>query len=51
MFEVSALPIVIIGDEGCSSKTLLKADIVVKNVEDALSLIINPKRIVATLRA
>lgn len=50
MFETCALSIVIIGDEGCSVKAMMKADIVVNNIEDALSMLIDPKRITATLR-
>ncbi|MHC6180104.1 HAD family hydrolase [Clostridium sp. JNZ X4-2] len=50
MFEICALSILIIGEEGCSAKALLKADIIVKSSEDALMLLLNPKRITATLR-
>lgn len=50
MFEACALSIVIMGEEGCSAKALMKADIAVKNSEDALGLLLNPKRITATLR-
>lgn len=50
MFEVCALSIIIIGEEGCCVKSLEKADIAVKNSEDALNLLLNPKRITATLR-
>jgi soluble P-type ATPase len=40
----------VIGPEGASSKTLLKSDLVVKNVDEALDIISNPKRIIASLR-
>lgn len=50
MFETCALSIAIIGDEGCSLQALMNADIVVNHIEDALSMLINPKRITATLR-
>lgn len=50
MFEVCALSILIMGEEGCAVQTLQKADIVVKNSEDALNLLLRPKRITATLR-
>jgi soluble P-type ATPase len=50
MFEACALSIIIMGEEGCAVKTLNKADIVVKNSEDALHLLLHPKRITATLR-
>lgn len=50
MFEVCALSIIIMGEEGCAVKTLEKADIAVKCGEDALKLLLYPKRITATLR-
>lgn len=50
MFDVCALSIAVIQTEGCSVKSLLKADIACKTIEDALDLIINPKRIIPTLR-
>jgi len=50
MFEICALSIIVIGDEGCSAKAFLKADIVVKEIKDALLLLLNPKRITATMR-
>lgn len=51
MFEICALSLLIMGEEGCAVKTLAKADIVVKNSEDALNLLLHPKRLTATLRA
>ncbi|MCR4435959.1 MAG: ATPase P [Clostridiales bacterium] len=50
MFQVCALSIIIIGAEGCSAKALVEADIAVRDVEEALDLLFNPKRITATLR-
>ncbi len=50
MLEIAALGIAILGDEGCSKKTLLASDILCKNIEDGLELLVFPKRIVATLR-
>jgi len=50
MFRECALAILIMGEEGCSAKALPFADIVVKNIEDALSLLTDPTRIIATLR-
>lgn len=50
MFETCALSIVIMGDEGCSAKALLQADIVCKHIDDALDLILKPNRMIATLR-
>lgn len=50
MFEVCSLAIIVIGDEGCSAKSLMKADIVCRNIEEALDLLLKPSRIIATLR-
>lgn len=50
MFQICALSIAVIGNEGCSNKALAAADIVVKDIEDAMNLLFNPKRIIATLR-
>jgi len=50
MFQICALSILIIGDEGCSVKALMVADIAVKSIVDALDMLINPQRIMATLR-
>ena len=50
MFKDCALSIAIIGKEGLSTQALLNADILVKDICDALDMLSNPKRIVATLR-
>ncbi|MFJ7737684.1 HAD family hydrolase [Lysinibacillus sp. NPDC097287] len=50
MFVACSISIIVIGDEGCSAKSLMKADIVCKNIEDAFDLILKPSRIIATLR-
>lgn len=50
MLREAALGIVIIGTEGCSTTALQAADVVVNRVEDALGLLLSPKRLVATLR-
>jgi len=50
MFQICALSIVLIGNEGCSTKALAAADIAVRDIEDAMNLLLNPKRIAATLR-
>jgi len=51
MIEQSAIGIAILGDEGCSSQTLLKSDITCKSIQDALELFLNTKRLIATLRS
>jgi len=50
MLREAALGIGVIGEEGCSKDVLKEADFVVKNVIDALSILLHPERIVATLR-
>lgn len=50
MFEACNISIIVIGVEGCSAKSLMKADIVCKNIEEAFDLILKPSRIIATLR-
>jgi soluble P-type ATPase len=51
MLETSALGILILGPEGCATKALLSADVVVKSIEEALELLLFPQRLVATLRS
>ncbi len=50
MFKNAELGIAVIGKEGCSVKTMLSADIVVNNIMDAINLLSNEKRMIATLR-
>ena len=50
MFEECNLSIAVIGDEGLSTQALKNADIVVKDINDALDMLFNIKRIKATLR-
>lgn len=51
MLEDAALSIIIIGQEGCAISALLKADIAVTSIIDALDLLLEPARVIATLRA
>lgn len=50
MLKRAALGVVIVGPEGTSARSLLAADVVVKEINDGLDLLINPKRLIATLR-
>ncbi len=50
MVREAAVGIAVMGREGASARTLLAADIVVAYIEDALDLLLNPARLVATLR-
>lgn len=51
MLQDAAVSIAVIGNEGCYVQALLNADIVVANITEALEMLINPLRIIATLRA
>ena len=44
------LGIAVLGDEGISGSAVKNADIIVKNIQNALDLLLKPKRLIATLR-
>lgn len=50
MFNAAALRIAVLGQEGLSAALLKSADVLVRDVNDALDLLLNPLRLVATLR-
>ena len=50
MLRDAALGICVIEAEGACVQTLQAADIVCRSAEDALNLLLNPKRLIATLR-
>ncbi len=50
MLQDATLAIALMGDEGCSTQTLMNSNIVCKSIEDALELLLNEKRLIATLR-
>lgn len=50
MLRKAALGIAVIGHEGCSTQAILNSDIVVKSIEEAISLIVNPIKLIATLK-
>ena len=50
MIKNAAIGIAVLGDEGCAKETLINADIVCKDSIDALGLVLQPKRLIATLR-
>ena len=50
ILKEAALGIAVLGDEGLSVSAIKNADIVVKNISDALDLFLKPKRLIATLR-
>lgn len=50
MLEAAALGIVVCGREGAATEAVRVATIVVLDVNDAIDLLLNPKRLIATLR-
>jgi soluble P-type ATPase len=50
MLKEAALGVAVLGPEGAHPLSLAHADIVVTSIEVALDLLLNPKRIAATLR-
>lgn len=50
MCELAALSIAVVGREGTCSKLLSVTDIFVQTITDALELLQNPNRVIATLR-
>ncbi|USS40487.1 HAD family hydrolase [Thermococcus aggregans] len=50
MLENAELAICVVGEEGASVEALLASDVVVKDVKDAINLLLNEKRLIATLR-
>ncbi|MBN1317160.1 MAG: HAD hydrolase family protein [Anaerolineales bacterium] len=50
MIEHANLGIAVLGPEGLSRQALLASDLVCASINDALALLLNPARLVATLR-
>lgn len=50
MFEEADLAIAVFGKEGCATSTLLKSDMTVHHIHDALDSLLKANRIIATLR-
>jgi P-type E1-E2 ATPase len=50
MLKAAAIGIAVIGREGCAGEALAAADVVVTDIETALELLLNPRRLIATLR-
>jgi len=51
MLRAAAIGIAVIQKEGASAETIVSADVVSSNIFDALDLLDNPVRLVATLRS
>ena len=50
MLKAAKLWVIILGREGCAVKALLAADLQVASAVDGLDLLLNPKRLRATLK-
>jgi soluble P-type ATPase len=50
MLREARLGIAVLGQEGLAAAVLANADVVVRDVNDGLDLLLNPRRLVATLR-
>jgi soluble P-type ATPase len=50
MLAAAGLSIAIVGGEGCAVEALMEADVVCADVSDAIDLLLNPRRLTATLR-
>jgi soluble P-type ATPase len=50
MLRTSALGIAVLGPEGLATPALLAADVVVASIDDGLDLLLQPKRLIASLR-
>jgi len=50
MLYAAAIGIVVLGQEGCSMKALMNGDILVKSISDAFDMILQPLKLIATLK-
>lgn len=50
MLKVSRIGIIVVGREGCAVEALLAADVQVTSAVDGIDLLLNPKRLKATLK-
>ncbi|WP_297504991.1 HAD family hydrolase [Thermococcus sp.] len=50
MLEGAELAFCVVGPEGASTDALLASDVVVKDVKDAIAMLLNEKKVIATLR-
>ncbi len=51
MLKAAGLGVAVVLEEGAAVETIMAADIVCKNITDALELLLNPLRLTATLRS
>jgi len=50
MLKMAAIGIAVIGHEGAAFEALSAADVITHDISDAIGLLLNPKRLIATLR-
>lgn len=50
MLKAARIGIVVIEGEGCAVDAISNADVLVRSIHEGLGLVLNPKRLVATLR-
>ncbi|MCX8110872.1 MAG: HAD family hydrolase [Syntrophorhabdaceae bacterium] len=50
MLKEAVLGIGVIGEEGCAGSIVRAADLIVKDINDALNILLHPERLMATLR-
>lgn len=50
MLASAGIGIAVIGDEGCATAAILKADLVVKSIHHAFEMILEPRKLIATLK-
>ena len=50
MLKIATIGIAVIGHEGAAFEALAAADVVTDDIFDAIGLLLNPKRLIATLR-
>lgn len=51
MLKTAALGIAVLGTEGLASEAMTSADVLVRHTVDALGLLLNPRRLLASLRS
>ena len=51
MLEEAALGVGVMGDEGIATEALVASDVVVRHIADAFDLLLEPRRLVASLRS
>jgi P-type E1-E2 ATPase len=51
MLAEAALGVAIVGDEGAATEALVASDVVVRHIADAFDMLLEPRRLLASLRA